>query len=305
MVKNKQIISTISDEKKSKYNIIYADIESIIINDTHYPYAIGWSKNKKYTNIITSDKKKIMNYFIIEKFLKSINPNEKTIIYFHNMSNFDGFLILHKILKYNINVKLIEKNNIIYNICINNNINIRDSYLFIPISLKEIGLKICKDNKKLDFNIETINIENIEKNTNIIDKYLEKDVRTLEEGFEIFKKLIFNKFNYDITKSMSLSSVAFNIFRKNFYDINKYPIYKNDRKIDQFIRESYIGGITDVYKPTMINGYSYDINSLSLVSSHALSSCDKSDILPTVLSLSNSMTLSITCISSLENKLKS
>ena len=65
------------------------------------------------------------------------------------MSNFDGFLILHKILKYKIDVQLIEKNNTIYNICINKNINIRDSYLFIPISLKEIGIKICKNNKKL------------------------------------------------------------------------------------------------------------------------------------------------------------
>ena len=149
MAQNKQIIPTIVDETKSQYTIIYADIESIILDNKHYPYAIGWTKQNKYHKIIIYGKDEIKNYNIIIQFFQSLNPHEKTIIYFHNMSNFDGFLILHKILKYKIDVQLIEKNNTIYNICINKNINIRDSYLFIPISLKEIGIKICKNNKKL------------------------------------------------------------------------------------------------------------------------------------------------------------
>ena len=81
----------------------------------------------------------------------------------------------------------------------------------------------------------------------------------LQEGFKI---LVEKKFKYNIHNSLSLSSISFNIFRKDFYNIEKFPIYKNDRKIDNFIRQSYIGGITEVYKPLMINGYCYDVNSL-------------------------------------------
>jgi hypothetical protein len=91
---------------------------------------------------------------------------------------------------------------------------------------------------------------------------LKADVLTLEEGIMNFRDLILVKYDYDIYNSLSLSSIAFNIFRKDYYDIEKLPIYKNDRKIDEFIRNSYIGGITDVYKPIMVNGYCYDINSL-------------------------------------------
>ena len=36
MAQNKQIIPTIVDETKSQYTIIYADIESIILDNKHY-----------------------------------------------------------------------------------------------------------------------------------------------------------------------------------------------------------------------------------------------------------------------------
>lgn len=260
-MENKQIIQKIKNKINTK-NIIYADIETIIIEETHYPYAIGFTYNNKYFDLMVETEEEILNYSIVETFINQFHTNEKKIIYFHNMSNFDGFLILHKILHQNYNVTLTERNNTIYNIKIDNNIFIRDSYLILPSSLKQIGHFFCEKHKKVDYDIASININNIVEKKHEILNYLKEDVLTLEEGMNTFQRLIHNKFDYDIHQSLSLSSIAFNIFRKNFYDMEQYPIYKNTRIHDNFIRDSYIGGITEVYKPSLKNGYCYDVNSL-------------------------------------------
>jgi hypothetical protein len=254
---NKQLINKIIN-KNNKKTIVYADIETILIDNQQFPYAIGWVKNNVYYKIITKEKSDIKSYKIIEKFILSFGTKQNVIVYFHNMSNFDGIFIINKLIKEKYNIKIIEKNNIIYSINVFN-IQIKDSYLLLPISLKKIGEYFCEKYKKIDYEIQNININNIEGNIVEIKEYLKNDVKVLQEGFKI---LVEKKFKYNIHNSLSLSSISFNIFRKDFYNIEKFPIYKNDRKIDNFIRQSYIGGITEVYKPLMINGYCYDVNSL-------------------------------------------
>lgn len=60
--------------------------------------------------------------------------------------------------------------------------------------------------------------------------------------------------------SVTISGLAVKIFLKEFYKgnipiINKSSIYKD-------IKQSYYGGITEVYKPYGENLYLYDVNSL-------------------------------------------
>lgn len=52
------------------------------------------------------------------------------------------------------------------------------------------------------------------------------------------------------------------IFRTDYYNIDKTPIVNLSKKIDSDIRNSYFGGIVDVYIPVLKDGYYYDINSL-------------------------------------------
>lgn len=88
------------------------------------------------------------------------------------------------------------------------------------------------------------------------------DCLSLEEGFYNFRRIILSNFNIDIKSQFTLPSMAYNIFRSKYYKYNKTPISKNHYDKDKFIRRSYMGGISEVFKPLLRNGYCYDVNSL-------------------------------------------
>ena len=52
------------------------------------------------------------------------------------------------------------------------------------------------------------------------------------------------------------------VYRTNFYDPITLPLANITESIDMDIRKSYYGGIVDVYKPQLKDGYYYDVNSL-------------------------------------------
>lgn len=267
MTNQKQLLSKSIPFLIHFHLIHYADIETIIINNKHFPYAIGWNDNFFFKYEYATNEEEIKNYTVIANFLHriSIHSNKKILLLFHNMSNFDGILFLNFLItKRNITPTIIDRENKIFEIKFSYNSNtiyIRDTLLILPMSLEKIG-NTFSPIKKLDFNIEKINIYNFLLFKKKVIEYLTNDVFVLKNGIEHFKETIKQKFNFDITNSLSLSSISFNLFRKNFYDIKKTPIFKNNYEMDSYIRQSYIGGITDVYKPHLINGYTYDINSL-------------------------------------------
>jgi len=101
------------------------------------------------------------------------------------------------------------------------------------------------------------------KNTfNELENTSINNVKLFQEVFDAYKTCISNMFNINLLDNLSLSSLSMDIFRLNFYNKEKYPIeiLKGTKEI--YVRSSYMGGITDIYKPTLINGYHYDINSL-------------------------------------------
>jgi hypothetical protein len=80
---------------------------------------------------------------------------------------------------------------------------------------------------------------------------------------EKFNELIFDKFNIDIHKYSTLSSLAFAIFRTLF--LEKGVIPQISGQIAKDIRESYTGGAVDMYIPEIPEGeqaFCYDVNSL-------------------------------------------
>lgn len=90
--------------------------------------------------------------------------------------------------------------------------------------------------------------------------YLQNDLKSLYEIIDKFKYNIYLNYNTHITKSITISSLAVDIFLNKYYDkniplINKTSIY-ND------LKKSYFGGITEVYKPYGKNLYYYDVNYL-------------------------------------------
>ena len=95
-------------------------------------------------------------------------------------------------------------------------------------------------------------------------KYLESDVLSLLQVMSVFIDETFNQFLVDVTKCLTISRLGLNIFLKNDYNpTDKKCIgVVNKRKMFEHIKEGYIGGITEVYKPKGENLYLSDCNSL-------------------------------------------
>lgn len=63
-----------------------------------------------------------------------------------------------------------------------------------------------------------------------------------------------------MTDSLTISRLALNIFLKKYLKDYKLPVIKQN--MYKYIKQSYFGGITEVYKPYGEALYYYDVNSL-------------------------------------------
>ena len=91
-----------SKQYLSNSKILYADIETVFINNIHQPIGIGYSNlTGTISNVylLTYNSKNIKDGFlrILTQF---IIDSQNSTIYFHNLSSFDGFLLLKSL--YNI-----------------------------------------------------------------------------------------------------------------------------------------------------------------------------------------------------------
>lgn len=90
--------------------------------------------------------------------------------------------------------------------------------------------------------------------------YCEIDCIALHQIILKFHKQIHDLLKIDITRYPTLSSIAFSGYRTNFMKKDQIP--KILSRLHYTIKESYYGGITEVYKGKGFNINSYDINSL-------------------------------------------
>jgi hypothetical protein len=183
----------------------------------------------------------------------------KYTIYFHNFAKFDS-LFLIKILNKNFNLnKIIIKDNSIISLNIKNKniqLNIKDSYLMLNQSLDKLCKSFNVKTKKLTFKYDIINKYNLKINKNQSLNYLKNDLISLYEVLIKFNLYVFNKTNLNINNYKTISSLAYNVYLSNYYNLTWDIKY-----IEKDIRNSYYGGIVDVYKPYVKNGYYYDMNS--------------------------------------------
>ena len=91
-------------------------------------------------------------------------------------------------------------------------------------------------------------------------KYCNNDCIILYQIIIKFNSLIFDKFNLNIHRFPTLSSLALGIYRANYLKDFKIPIISGKLFLD--LKKSYTGGSTDMYIPYGKNIYAYDINSL-------------------------------------------
>jgi len=90
--------------------------------------------------------------------------------------------------------------------------------------------------------------------------YLESDLLCLYQVISQFSKDIFYLEHVNITKSLSISSLTFKIFKTNYLNYYKLPIIKGIHH--DLMRKGFYGGHVDVYKSIGQHIYNYDVNSL-------------------------------------------
>lgn len=151
--------------KGSSFNV--GDIETVLFQGHHLVVAICIKIEQiRYVKFLKINSNKLANFTldslqkacnniiveILDTIFNSMISNE-IVIYFHNMSNFDGIFIINAcVSKYH--VKIIMRNNIIYEISLSTQtkkIIIRDSYHLVPFSLEKAASSLNDENiRKMD-----------------------------------------------------------------------------------------------------------------------------------------------------------
>lgn len=284
MTKNKYLNKLSNIQQVSQYKNFYCDFETVIYKNQHYVtcYSIV-GENLRLFNTITltsQDDIPTQSDLLIWEFImeclkivekRNISRNSKYLFFFHNLNKFDSYFILKRLgFQDRFSVKLISRNNQIYKITIQDKITnlkleFRDTLLYLPISLEKLAELFCVNNKKGLFSEEFLDSNIYFSDSPFKFKLIEYcllDSLALQEGFENFLSYIRETLKIEPLKSLSLPAISLYYFRSKFYDDINLPIEKLSKNKDTFIRKSYRGGVVDLFKPHLINGFHYDINSL-------------------------------------------
>nr|YP_009059706.1 DNA polymerase family B [Parasitella parasitica]AIO05756.1 DNA polymerase family B [Parasitella parasitica] len=270
-VLNSRNISTISRlVPKVSFNakLGVVDIETIVVNNIHVPYAIGYKlyNQKAVTYYITDYGKSIKpsSIKIINAFLDDFLVNAKGYtIYCHNLGSFDGYILLKELNRANkkLNILMDKQHKFISIDILESNIKFRDSLRILPTSLDSLSKIFDVEIKKGTLDHSRVNKILLFSNNFKLEllAYLEKDLISLMDVLINASKQLLQDYNIDFSKCLSASAMAMKIYRTKFIKL-EIPILPSH--IDTIIRDSYRGGATEVYKTSGNGLYYYDINSL-------------------------------------------
>lgn len=250
--------------------IIAADLETFIINhknyNEHIVYAVGWKNintNKEYIEYIeNTGTVKEDSYKLISRFMNKLFEMNSPVVYFHNMSGFDGIFLLKwaKLRGLGDKVKILSRNTIILKIKIDN-VEFRDSYRIMPSSLDNLAKSLLGESK-LDFDHRDIkSIQNCIDMRDKVEEYLRKDVDILARVIFKSSANILKEFNINLFDHLTTASLSLAIYKlTNKEHIETIEQSKGEK--DKFIRNGYNGGLCNLIFPDLKNGYCYDVNSL-------------------------------------------
>jgi hypothetical protein len=263
-----------------------ADFETMCINGVHHVISYAFKDHKSsdisYYHIdpMTTNKSNISGrsldtvlnmintiQFHISKNLNYLHNAKHYVVYMHNLGGFDGIFIIKALTSLSTiksdDLKCIFRNGSIYEIKYRK-ICFRDSLKLLLSPLKSLaksfGIKIPTETFDYNLLFDINNLTHIFTKTNIRN-YNISDVVILDKVLKIVRKELDVSFNIELNECITLSSLSFKIFRKHYLKPNK--LYKDceSENVHRFVKQSYRGGIVDVYKPYCENTYSYDINS--------------------------------------------
>lgn len=261
---------------QNKMNSVYfADFETVSYKGKQFVscYSIVSSDGLKILyQVIEYDENNLQDksYELVKEFIDIIMDISKDkMVYFHNFVKFDMYFILEVLTKdySHINVDLMSRDKIIYSITLENKNNgaktqIKDTFLMLSMSLLKLSI-FYGVKKKEDFNHDNVykDYDNSDFKDRII-RYCISDSKCLRNIFIKFRDEIYDLFGVDCLHSLTMSSLSLKIYRTRYYDSKIQQICIPNESKDRFVRNGYYGGVVELYKPHLINGWHYDVNAL-------------------------------------------
>lgn len=285
-------ITALNPTRKERMPFIVADTETVLINNIHVPYAVGFLVVEPGDALSSEMSNSIETYFsedypfqiyetihkrsnkMLYDFIERIgvvvrrNPSIKTV-YFHNLSRFDGILLLKYFATYDekYSFKPLLRNSRLYELVIYRDRNmlfrLRDSLMLLPGSLNYLANNLCPQlGAKGCIPHDEVQESNLTPLRDQLLEYMKQDILLLGGIMHTAQEIYYYQYKVDIVNKRTLSSLALEIFRTTYYDQKIWPIHIPNRNEDTFIRRGYYGGHSDSYIPYGENLYSYDVNSL-------------------------------------------
>lgn len=285
-------LTSLKPSSKERKPFIVADTETVLINDVHVPYAVGFLEVRPGDVLSSNSSKKVETYYstdypdcvyktfeemsdkMLFDFIDRLavvvrqNPSMNTV-YFHNLARFDGILLLkylvHNSVKYT--VKPLMRNNLVYEIRVYRGkkllFRLRDSLRLLPNKLDSLAFHLCPQlGSKGTIQHDEIRVSNLLHNREKLLDYMKQDILLLGGVMLKAQDLYWSMYKVDIVTKLTLSSLALCIFRTHYYDQDHFNIHIPSKNEDTFIRRGYYGGHADAYIPKGENLYYYDVNSL-------------------------------------------
>lgn len=143
----------------------------------------------------------------------------------------------------------------------NTDIKFLDSYRIFPVSLQELCGVFNVAGKTMEYSSDfhSISVFHTRELFNRFKEYSLQDSVCLHNALLSAQDLYLSTYSVDITTIVSASSLAFKIFRTKYLNIRiPIPSYQED----SFVRNSYYGGATDIYRASGKLLYYLDVNSL-------------------------------------------
>jgi hypothetical protein len=264
------------------------DIETVLIQSKITPYLIGayngTDKISIYANKTRTGEINVSELFrnFLNALLTFLEDRNTFYVYAHNLSNFDGRLLLKQLFDFGKVIPIIHNGKLItikvkltIEGYVGKTIIFKHSMLLLPSSLRNLGIAFDVPVTKGNFPFKLLNIfytgvfPQFNYWTDITNqewlglktahgkkmwsfkdesiKYNLIDCITLHQVLTKFVDLIFNNFKVDAHSTLTAPSLAFKIYKTNSMPNN--TIYQLLGNAEKDIRLSYTGGAVDVYIP--------------------------------------------------------
>lgn len=284
-------ISSIKSKTTECRPFIVADIETLLVNNVHVPYAAGYLVVNPGDNLTSipsysihtffsenhitfypnfEDRSKRMFFDFLSNLEVDVTKNSRIrTVYFHNFARFDGIIILRYYADRGnqYKIKTLLRNHKLYELKVYLGdkllLRFRDSCTLLPSRLDTLAKTLCPElGSKGSIPHDDLKVSNLLVHSEDLINYLRQDILLLGGVMLKAQEINWSKYHIDIEDVMTLSSLSLKIFRQNYFDDETFPIHIPTKNQDTFIRRGYYGGHADVYKPYGDNLYYYDVNSL-------------------------------------------